>query len=354
MPGRLSPQEAHRLQEQEKLAAELRKLIEQNFRVLLSVPQVLNAINEGNKYFSIYKDKLAYKALQKALKQTYSKLDVTILNSIQKEWKYTQDEFWKGMKTKFSKDLQSAKLFEEIKINAEKILKSNSVQARNFYNEKRGGFTISQRVWNLQKNIGKELDVILQNGIIEGKSAAEIARELKPNLNDPDKLFRRVRNKQTGELELSEAAKQYKPGQGVYRSSYKNAERLARTEINRAYRQAEWNAYQSNDLIYAYEIRVSNNSEGMCETCVRLQGTYPKWFLWTGWHPNCRCRMIPINLPESEWRKKIRARFGGDAYKPEFLQELPKQFTEYLNENSDRIKNAATLPYWYSDNLGRF
>ena len=51
MPGRLSPQEAHRLQEQEKLAAELRKLIEQNFRVLLTIPQVLNAINEGNKYF---------------------------------------------------------------------------------------------------------------------------------------------------------------------------------------------------------------------------------------------------------------------------------------------------------------
>jgi hypothetical protein len=130
----------------------------------------------------------------------------------------------------------------------------------------------------------------LQNGIKEGKNAEEIQKSLKTYLNEPDSLFRRVRNKETRQLELSKAAQQYKPRQGVYRSAYDNAMRLARTEINAAFRQAEWEAYQQDPLITGFRIVLSNNhttlKDGtpvpLKDICDKLQGEYPKSFRWTG------------------------------------------------------------------------
>lgn len=58
-----------------------------------------------------------------------------------------------------------------------------------------------------------------------------MTRDLRNYLQHPDVLFRRVRD-QHGILRLSQAAKDYHPGQGVYRSSYKNARRLTATETN--------------------------------------------------------------------------------------------------------------------------
>ncbi|GGE14040.1 MULTISPECIES: hypothetical protein [Sphingobacterium] len=66
-------------------------------------------------------------------------------------------------------------------------------------------------------------------GIKEGRSAAQMARDHKQYLAEPDRLFRRIRNFD-GKLVLSKAAMEYNPGQVVYRSSYKNAMRLARAE----------------------------------------------------------------------------------------------------------------------------
>ena len=58
-----------------------------------------------------------------------------------------------------------------------------------------------------------------------------LSRDVRRYLRNPDKLFRRVRDKH-GNLRLSKAAKAYHPGRGVYRSSYRNALRLTATENN--------------------------------------------------------------------------------------------------------------------------
>ena len=65
-----------------------------------------------------------------------------------------------------------------------------------------------------------------------------MSRDVCGYLRNPDKLFRRVRDKH-GNLRLSKAAKAYHPGRGVYRSSYRNALRLTATENNMAYRTAD-------------------------------------------------------------------------------------------------------------------
>lgn len=354
MANRLSPEEVRRIQAQEKLVKELKEILYQNYSYVLDLPQVVKAINDGKSDFSFVKDKIVRKLLQKSLKSTHGKINVTLLNAVKKEWDFAHDDFWKGLKTQFSKDRQQLKAYEILKSRAEAELRNNSGESLKFYNQKRKGLNVSDRIWNLTKAIPKELEVMIQNGIIEGKSAADIARELRKNLNEPDRIYRRVRNKKTGKLELSEAARKYNPGQGVYRSSVKNAERLARTEINQAYRQAEWNGYQKNDMIIGYEIRVSNNSEGMCQTCVDLQGVYPKWFLWIGWHPHCRCRMVPVLSSQEDFKNEIKALFGGrPKHTPKLIEKLPQNFVDYLKSNYERIEKAKSLPYWYEDNLER-
>jgi hypothetical protein len=265
---------------------------------------------------------------------------------------------------------------DELSNDALKTHRAKGATGHSYANASRGGMNISTRVWNLTETAKKELEVMIQNGVLEGKSPLEISREIRGYLNKPNTLFRRVKNKETGELELSKAAKDYHPGRGVYRSAYKNARRLAVTEMNAAYRRAEWESYQSNPLVTGYEIRLSNNhtttnSKGqrvpLKDICDDMAGVYPKTFLWTGWHPQCRCEMIPILVSENDFRARIRARKEGKLknWKPKSTTtDIPENFNRWIQDNSDRIaaaggatqtqtiKNWKGLPYWMQNNRG--
>ena len=85
-----------------------------------------------------------------------------------------------------------------------------------------------------------------------------MARDLKQYLKHPDKLFRRVRDER-GILHFSKNAAAFHPGQGVYRSSYQNARRLAVTETNMAYRTADHERWQNLDFVVGIEIHLSSN-----------------------------------------------------------------------------------------------
>ena len=85
-----------------------------------------------------------------------------------------------------------------------------------------------------------------------------MARDLKQYLKHPDKLFRRVRDEH-GILHFSKNAAAFHPGQGVYRSSYQNARRLAVTETNMAYRTADHERWQNQDFVVGIEIHLSGN-----------------------------------------------------------------------------------------------
>lgn len=301
MAKRLSPQEIERLKRQEKLLAEIKKILYQNYTYAIELPQVRKAIEDGNEDFSFFKNKKAEAELRKFLLKNNNRINVTLVNAIKEEWEFANDSHWQGMKTIFSKDYKKLKIYEAAKKNAESYIRNTAAENLNFVSQTREGVKFSDRIWNVSSKVIPEMDIFIQNAIKEGKSAAELGRELRKFMNEPERIFRRVRNKKTGELELSETAKKYHPGQGVYRSSVKNAERLTRTEINVAYRYSEWLAYQSNELIIGYRILVSNNPENRCQTCVDLQGTYPKWFLWTGWHPQCYSDDTEL-MTDSGWK----------------------------------------------------
>ena len=77
---------------------------------------------------------------------------------------------------------------------------------------------LSQRVWRIVEQTKQELELALDLGHGEGKSAAGLSRDVRQYLINPDKLFHRVRDKH-GALHLSKKAEAYHPGRGVYRSS---------------------------------------------------------------------------------------------------------------------------------------
>lgn len=234
-----------------------------------------------------------------------------------------------------------------------------------FIDRKNQGLGLSDRVWRYTQSFKAEIELGLDLGIRSGQSAAQLSRDLQQYLQHPDKLFRRVRNEH-GNLMLSKAAKAYHPGIGVYRSSYKNARRLAVTETNMAYHSADYLRWQQMDFITGIRIELSGNhtcigADGrprlLHDICDNLTGTYPKEFKFTGWHPHCRCHAIPILKTEEEVAADIQRILAGD--KPETdsvntVRDVPAAFREWVEGNAGRIERGMSkgaLPYFIKDNL---
>lgn len=162
------------------------------------------------------------------------------------------------------------------------------------------GFTISDRVWKVTDGLKDNLEYYLSFGVSVGRPAALIGQDVRQFLNEPDRRFRRVRNKD-GKLVMSKPMADYHPGQGVYRSAYKNALRLTATQTNIGYRQADHDRWQKLDFVLGIEIRRSGNHKGPCVICDAMVGKYPKGFLFTGFHPFCICFAVPLMMDQEEF-----------------------------------------------------
>ena len=233
-----------------------------------------------------------------------------------------------------------------------------------FQKRKIAGMGLSERVWNLTQTAKQELELALDIGIGEGKSADELSRDIRQYLNEPNKLFRRVRDER-GILRLSKAAKMYHPGRGVYRSSYKNALRLTQTETNMAYRSADHERWQQLSFVIGQRINLSNNHTlngvPFYDICDELAGVYPKDFKFVGWHPKCRCYKtseLAKREERIEYLKKIAN--GEDVSDFKFsgqVKDMPDKFGTWLEKNAERIQRAekrGTLPYFLRDNKKLF
>lgn len=216
------------------------------------------------------------------------------------------------------------------------------------------GMGLSDRVWRIAEQFKQELELALDIGLGEGKSAAELSRDVRKYLNEPNRLFRRVRDKH-GILRLSKAAEAYHPGRGVYRSSYKNALRLTATENNMAYRKADSERWKQIPFVIGIRISISHNSHPCVDICDTLQGVYPKDFVWLGWHPFCRCAAVTELAKKDEfmdYQKKLLN--GEDVSNYKFsgqVEEVPGNYKKWFEENGERISQAASIPYFIRDNI---
>jgi len=185
----------------------------------------------------------------------------------------------------------------------EKYMNRNIAGLKGFVGRTTDGMGLSNRIWRTVKGHSVVIEQHMGLGILDGTPAKSLATEMKQHLNEPDRLFRRVRDKE-GKLRLSKAAKAYKPGPGQYRSAYKNALRMTRTETNMAYQKADALRWQQMDFIKEIEVRRSV-VEYDCDICDSRAGRYPKDFEFLAWHPNCMCTATPILPSEDEFTKNL-------------------------------------------------
>jgi len=290
--------------------------------------------------------------LKKIVGQLATQLQTTIESGSKNQWLFACEK----------NDGFIASIMDTSKLSKARLKK---MQDRNldalstFQGRKVGGMDLSQRVWRYVGQYRDQLETALDVGLGEGRSAQELARDVKKNLRDPDRLFRRVRDKR-GNLVLSKAARAFHPGQGVYRSSVKNAQRLTRSEINMAYRESDFLRWQQLDFVVGFEIHRSNHEPlCKCKMCDRLQGRYPKTFKFKGWHPQCMCYAVPILMDEETFDENelgdLKAALRGTEYKKKqaknLVTDVPDGFKEWVAENMEASAGWASTPYFIKDNF---
>lgn len=265
------------------------------------------------------------------VKKTVTKIET----GMQKSWQIADDRTKAYVETKYKG--------MELPPQVEKALNAHRTKARDqFIKQAKGGLTLSDRVWKSADRYRDLINQRLDEGIQEGRSAVKVAKELREALRD------------TGV--------QQTPGQGVYKSPVRNAERVARTQINMAYRASDQEAWMSNPLVLGYRINLSTTSKPKvrCEICRALAGDYPVTYVWSGNHPHCLCFKTPILMSRKmlDAYNKLVAR-GEDT--PEAIAKLqkkvrvtdvPQGFKDWVSTNAERVEAWKNRPFWWKDNQG--
>ena len=291
------------------------------------------------------------KQIDRLMTALQESMETTIVNGVRSEWTLSNNKNNALASRVFGDNL--GKLTKE---QYRRYYSTNGNALDAFIKRKENGLTLSDRVWKYTDAFKNEIEFGLDLGIRSGENAASLARSLQEYLQYPDKLFRRVRDKH-GILRLSKAAKAFHPGRGVYRSSHKNARRLAATETNIAYRTSDHLRWQQMDFVVGIEIKLSNNHtvNGMplTDICDTLKGRYPKDFKFVGWHPHCRCHVVTILKTEEEMMRDTQRILNGEQPlkgSVNTVKSVPAAFKDWVEEHSDRIERGGNLPYFIKDN----
>ena len=143
------------------------------------------------------------------------------------------------------------------------------------------GDTLTSQVWDLTHASEKTIRNRIAMGVMAGESAPKLSRDIRGYLVQPETLRGRVR-----------AA--YKPGPGVYKSAYKNAMRVARTEYARAYTEGMYRYGTHKDWIKGYIWRTASGDP--CPICSDYDGQYFEKGMPPPIpvHPHCFCYPEPV------------------------------------------------------------
>lgn len=176
----------------------------------------------------------------------------------------------------------------------------------NLYKDKR---TLSNRIWNYTNEFGQDIQYMINKGLLEKKSAIELAKDLEQFVKEPakrettwGKVYPNLKNK---------------------RVDY-NAMRLARTSINHAYQTASIQSSNMNPFVEGIEWRSAMQHGRTCEVCMERHGrVYPVDDVPLD-HPNGLCTMIP--------------------YIPKSLSEVADELRRWLDGEPNE-----TLDLWYNE-----
>jgi hypothetical protein len=291
-----------------------------------------------------------YPALNKRVNDLFVTLAEKSLSTInsgtQHEWLFSaakNDALVKSI-------LDTSKLPREV---VERYMDRNLDALNAFQNRKTAGMNLSDRIWKQGEQFKSELELAIDVGLGQGKSANALSQDIRQYLDKPDMLFRRVKDAR-GILHLSKAAKAYSPGQGTYRSSFKNAQRLVRNEINDAYRSSDYERWQKLDFVVGIRISLSNRHK-IVDMCDDLKGVYAKDFKFRQWHVNCLCVATSIVATKDEIDKMTDLILEGkstEGFKSvNQVKGVPDEFNKWISDNKERLLRQKSTSYFIADNF---
>lgn len=378
----LRQQTAARIARTEHYAAKVQRMFSETVNEILALPLTTKGVGQGTMYsFDAETAKVQRKAEQ-LLRRLQAATTMAIEKGVELEWgeaNKAADAIIKGQFTK--KALQSPMMRGWNARNLEAM--------RAFIERSDRGMNLSERVWQPCRQLRDEMEVALTISIGEGEDAGTISRRVRQYLNDPDLMFRRFRYKdENGNWQRKwkkrikdpnnpskykfidydkEAYQDQWTGRGYYKSSAKNAMRVARTETNIAYRRADHERWLGLDFVLGKRVILSKQHP-MPDICDQLsapnkpkydaddkRGVYPKEFVFDGWHPHCYCFATPILVDPEEIAKMNDAFVEGKEYTPqgEAITEYPQEFKDWIRDNADNIKASRKLgtePYFVRNN----
>ena len=360
---------AKRIARTEAYAEKVRKEFASTVNEILALFKTMPTLDNGVMFSFDGVSQSKRKKAEDLFRQLSSAATLAIRQGITLEWDQANEDCDKVISSSYGRKILSNPDFAA-------WTDRNSKAMDAFINRTVSGMGLSDRIWKSVEQLREEMEVALTVSIGEGESAASMSRKVRQYLNDPDLMFRRFRYK-TGEdnegnpvygLKWKKRVKtddgkyrfidydrdSYKVGKGMYKSAAKNAMRVARTETNMAYRQADHERWQGMDFVLGQRIQLSR-SHPREDICDELAGDYPKEFKFTGWHPQCFCFCTPILASEDEVVDMMAAMTRGEEYSLDdrMVKDYPSSFTDWVKANADSIKAARTKgtePYFLRDN----
>lgn len=356
---------AKRIQRTEAYAEKVRKMFAQTVNDILALNKSIPKLEEGVMFSFDDTSEKMQKEVEDALKRLHSSALLAIEQGISLEWEQANAEC-----DELVSSIYGEKALSDPKLSA--VMQRNTSAMKAFIERTENGLNLSDRVWLPVRQLRDEMEVAMTVAIGSGKSAASMSRTVRECLNDPDLMFRRFRYKdengkwrkkwkkrikdeETGKYKWIDYDRDsYKTGAGVYKSSAKNAMRVARTETNIAYRRADNVRWQQMDFVLGIEIQLSK-SHPVHDICDPLQGIYPKTFIFDGWHPQCFCYATPVLVDDDEMMKMNEAFVNGEEYTPsaKAVKDYPDNFKDWVKDNADKIsaaKQSGKMPYFVQNN----
>lgn len=169
--------------------------------------------------------------------------------------------------------------------------------------------TLSKRLWSHSKKFEKDIQYIINQAILEKKSAIELAKDLEKFVKDPAKR-------------PTNWGKVYPNLRGT-RVDY-NAQRLARTCINHSYQTTTIKSSSMNPFIEGIEWQSALQHGRTCDICRERHGTiFPKDSVPLD-HPNGLCTLL--------------------SYIPKSLDEVADELRNWVDGGSN-----SKLEKWYNE-----
>lgn len=369
-----------RIRRTEAYAEKVRLLFAKTVNDILALNKTMPSLDEGVMFSFDGESVKKQKEVEVLLRRLHSAVTMAIQQGVKLEWDAANQECDKLVQSVFGK-----KVLESPEFSA--WMGRNTAARDAFLSRSEHGLNLSDRVWKSVRQLRDEMEVAMTVSIGEGESSSSMSRKVRQYLNNPDDMFRRFRYKkgekdiidpETGEITGKEIVygkkwkkrikdevtgkykwidydrDSYKTGSGVYKSSARNAMRVARTETNIAYRRADNARWQDMDFVLGQRVQLSKNHPKK-DICDKLQGDYPKDFVFDGWHPQCFCFCTPILMDESEMAKVTEAFLKGEKYTPRGKQitDYPAAFKDWVKDHAEDIaasRERGTEPYFIRNN----